>query len=123
LTLFPPKKGRVMNFDPKDLLNFDKMITPTIIKVVYYLLMAIAVLAALAAIFGSLFSGGGVQGLIGGLIMLVLGPLAVRVYCEIMIVLFEIFRNLREINDRGRAKAGGMAPPQQYGTPPPPGWQ
>jgi len=34
---------------------------------------------------------------VGGLFMLILGPLMVRIYCELLIVAFKILEALREI--------------------------
>ncbi len=83
------------NFFSK-LLNFDSMITPSIIKIIYYIGVVAVVLSGIAL----LFQGG--PATFGGLIWIVLGPLVVRVYCELLIVMFKVNENLKEINERGK---------------------
>ena len=82
-------------------LNFNEMVTPLIIKIIYWIGIALSILAGLIAIVtgaGSRF-GGGMQ-VVGGLVMIVFGPLLTRIWCELMIVLFEIHKNLVEINKK-----------------------
>jgi len=67
-------------------LNFDRLITPTIIKILYWLGIAGAVIAGMFAIA----FGDGLQ----GLLMILIGPIVVRVYCELLIILFRIHENL-----------------------------
>ena len=83
-----------------NLVTFDKMITPTIIKIIFWIGSVAAILAGLA----TMFRGG--PAVIIGLIWIVLGPLIVRIYCEIVIVIFKINDNLREINQRGGGSGG-----------------
>jgi hypothetical protein len=80
------------------------MITPTIIKVVYYILIGVSVLMSLGMILAgfNMPYGGGLQ-VFMGLVMLVLSPLFVRLYCEILIVVFKIYEKLGSID----AKMGG----------------
>jgi hypothetical protein len=85
----------------KEFLSFDKMITPTIIKVVYYILLVVSILTSLGIIitgFNMPF-GGGLQVFLG-LISLVLSPLFVRVYCEILIIVFKINEKLYDIDKK-----------------------
>jgi Domain of unknown function (DUF4282) len=116
-----------MAFEPKDLLHFDKMLTPKIIKITYYILIVILALLGIANFFSAFSSRGyAVEGILGGLVMLVVGPILVRVYCELLTVLFEIHKNLQEINERGRQRAGYAPATQNFPQPPPPavpGWQ
>jgi len=78
------------------LLNFDSMITPSIIKIVYYILVVLVILTGVATLFqGGYFT-------VVGLLYIVLGPLVVRIYCELMIVMFKVNDNLKEINERGK---------------------
>lgn len=83
------------NFFSK-LLTFDDMITPSIIKILYYIG---CVLVILGGIF-TLFQGGAATFI--GLVWIVLGPIAVRIYCELLIVMFKIYQCLKEMNERGR---------------------
>jgi hypothetical protein len=87
-----------MNFNFKDFLSFDKMLTPTIIKIVYWIGIVGVVLSGLISLFTSLrYNSAG--GAIIGLLWIVLGPILVRVYCELMIVMFNIYNVLRDIRD------------------------
>jgi len=81
------------------LLNFDEMVTPLIIKIIYWIGVVLVVLSGLGTIIAGIGSpfGGGML-VIVGLLTIVIGPFLVRIWCEIMIVLFEIHKNLVEIN-------------------------
>ena len=84
----------------EDFLKFRKMITPVIIQILFWIGVAGSVLGGLIVIatsFGS--SGSGAAGFLAGLLMLVLGPVFVRVYCEILILLFKINESLVDIKD------------------------
>lgn len=78
-----------------DFFNFDRMITPTLIKVVFWIGLAASVLFGL----GLLIGGGSSTVRIIGLVYLVLGPLMVRVYCEVLIVVFKMHETLHSIDD------------------------
>ncbi len=81
-------------------LKFDKMITPVIIRIIFWIGLAVSVIIALGMIISGLSSswGGGFQ-VLTGLITLVLGPLMVRIYCELLIVIFKINDSLFEIKE------------------------
>lgn len=76
-----------MQINPKDVLFFDRMLTPSIITIVYWLLLAGVVLSALGVMF--------TQSLFGGLGMLIGGVIGVRIWCELLIVIFKIHQNLQ----------------------------
>jgi hypothetical protein len=73
-------------------LSFKKLITPTLVQVLFW-----------AAVVGNtivaLFYMGGFW---LGLIRLVVGPIVIRVFCEGLIVIFEINNTLTEIRDNQR---------------------
>lgn len=83
-----------------DFLKFRKMITPAIIQILFWVGVAGSVIAALV-IMGASFGryGGGVGTFLSGLLMLVLGPVVVRIYCELLILFFRINETLTEIRD------------------------
>lgn len=88
----------------EDFIKFRKMITPVIIQVLFWVGVAGTVIAALVVMamsFGS--SGGGAGQFLGGLLMLVLGPVVVRIYCELLILFFRMNETLTEIKN-GLAK-------------------
>ena len=84
-------------------LNFDEMVSPLIIKIIYWVGVALVVLSGLGMIISGIGSryGGGIQ-VLCGLLTIVIGPFLVRIWCEIMIVIFEIHKNLVEINRRSQ---------------------
>ncbi|MFA5611595.1 MAG: DUF4282 domain-containing protein [Anaerolineaceae bacterium] len=91
----------------RSLLNFDKMITPVIIKILFYIGIAFSVIGGVVALFSGIinaFQQGSVVpalgGLIAGPIFVILGVLISRVYAELLIVLFEIHQNLVAIKDK-----------------------
>ena len=74
----------------KTFLNFDRMITPTIIKIIFYISLFMSVFMGLViTLRGGLSS-------IMGLIVIVVSPLIVRVQCELLIILFKIYELLLE---------------------------
>jgi hypothetical protein len=79
----------------RDLLYFDSMVTPKIITFVYWLMLIGVTIAGL----GMIFSGTGIMGVLGGLLTIALGALVIRIYCELLIVLFKIHENLKKVAD------------------------
>ena len=80
-----------MDFNFDDFIKFRKMITPAIIQVLFWIGVVGSVIAALvtmATSFGRY--GDGFGGFLGGLLMLVIGPVIVRIYCELLILLFPL---------------------------------
>jgi len=87
-----------------DFIKFRKMITPAIIQVLFWAGAAVTVLAGLvtmATSFGRY--GGGAATFFGGFLMMILGPVAVRIYCELLILLFRMNETLTDIKN-GLAK-------------------
>jgi len=82
--------------------SFRTMITPTIIKIIFALwCIACVVIGVVIMITGA--SGQGPEaaaGLFGGLMVILLGPLVGRIYCEIVIVIFMINEHLNTIRAR-----------------------
>lgn len=87
----------------KEFISFDKMITPSIIKILFWIGLIMAVVIGLVSIGSGITSvyGGGAQ-VFMGIIIIILGPLTVRVYCELLIIIFKIHENLVEINKNGK---------------------
>ena len=69
----------------KDLLFFEKMITPQIVVVLYWLSLVAIVISGI----GAMFSGQFLQ----GLGILILGAIAARIYCEFITVIFQLNKN------------------------------
>lgn len=90
----------------KSFMSFDRMITPVIIKVLFYISIALAVIAGLVVFFGGIVTAFtdnnfwmALGGLIGGPVVIVLGVLFSRMYCELLILWFQIHSTLVEIKD------------------------
>lgn len=83
----------------KDFLAFKKMITPTFIQIIFWLGVAGAVIFGLISIFSGDF--------LPGLLTLILGPIMVRIYCEIMIVFFRMQQSLHEMNSKMKGGSKG----------------
>lgn len=75
----------------EDFLAFRKMLTPIIIQIVFWIGIVVCVLGGLA----SIISGNGLP----GLFMLFLGPIVVRIYCELLILLFKMNDTLTDIKN------------------------
>ena len=75
----------------KELLNYQYMITPGILKVLSYFAMVGCVIAGIFTLFVEPISGIG---------MIVLGPIVARIYTELMLVIFEIHSELKKIADK-----------------------
>jgi hypothetical protein len=71
-------------------LTFEKMIAPVVIQILFWVGVVGIVLSGLFTLFSASF--------ISGLLMIIIGPIVVRVYCEVLLVFFRILDNLREIN-------------------------
>ncbi len=82
-----------------DIFGFDKMLTPKIITFVYWILLLGVVVGGL----GSIFTGpGGVSAssFLMGIVYTLGGAVAVRIWCELLIVAFKINEALQEIRQK-----------------------
>jgi hypothetical protein len=81
-----------------DFLVFRTMITPVIIWLLFWIGVAVCILGGIGVMVASLFAGPYAStGFLLGLGVLVLGPLGVRMYCELLILFFRINETLTEI--------------------------
>lgn len=78
--------------EPRDLLFFDKMIVPKVIQVLYWVLLVFCVIAGLGVMF--------TQSFFLGLVVLVVMPLVVRIYSELMMVIFKMNEALQTIKTK-----------------------
>ena len=79
-----------------DFLAFRKMVTPVIIQLLFWVGVIVCIIAGLVMI-GMGVKAPGDQLALKGALLAILGPLGVRVYCEILIVFFRINETLTEI--------------------------
>jgi hypothetical protein len=81
----------------KDFLAFRTMLTPFIIQGVFWLGVAICVLVGMLLIMLGVSGRFGTLEVLKGVLLLLLGPVAVRIYCEVLIIFFRINETLTEI--------------------------
>ena len=87
-----------------DFIKFRKMITPAIIQVLFWVGAVMSVLVGLVAMASSFGRyGGGAAVFLGGFFIIILGPVVVRIYCELLILFFRMNETLTEIKN-GLAK-------------------
>jgi len=78
-----------------DFFSFRTMITPVIIQLIFWIGVALCIIFGIGAMFvGSRYGGGNPA---YGLLILIGGPVVVRIYCEILIIFFRINETLTEI--------------------------
>lgn len=83
-----------------DFLTFRKMITPVFIQIIFWIGVVLCVISGLTLMIagaGSNYGGGGQ--ILTGLVTLFVGPLFVRVYCEILILFFRMNETLNDIRN------------------------
>jgi hypothetical protein len=71
--------------------SFDKMITPIIIKILFWLGLGVSIIVGLIyiAIGSTAWHGAGGGQVLVGVLALVIGPLLVRLQCEFIIIMFK----------------------------------
>lgn len=67
-------------------LFFDKMITPRIIKVVYWVLLFLTILSGIFGVFINPVS----------IIITVIGIIILRISCEVVILMFNIYQQIKK---------------------------
>jgi len=89
-----------------DFLTFRKMITPMVIQVLFWIGAVLSVIMALFMLVSGIVKAQ-VGAALFGLLYLFLGPLMVRIGCELIIVLFRILDTLADIK-KNTERPGGM---------------
>ena len=89
----------------KSFMQFDKMVTPVFIKIIFYIGLVVSLIISFALIGSGLnaYYGGGLLVFLG-IISLVILPILVRVHCELLIVFFKIHETLVDIKEDGSSK-------------------
>jgi hypothetical protein len=82
-----------------DILNFDKMLTPKIITVVYWIMLLGVAIGGLGSMFAGP-EGFSISSLFMGVVYAVGGAVAVRIWCELLIVAFKMNEALQEIRHK-----------------------
>ena len=76
----------------KAFLNYEYMITPGVLKIISYIGIVLAIIAGLFTAFTTdLWTGLGTA---------VLGPIIVRIYAELLLVIFEMHKELKKISSK-----------------------
>jgi len=91
-----PKEATMQEY-----LTFRKMITPAAIQVLFWIAVLTCVVFGLVAIVrGASARVGGGPEVLSGILILILGPVAARIWSEVLIVVFRILDTLTEIRDK-----------------------
>jgi len=80
----------------RDYLSFKRMITPKLVNIFFWIGTIISVVIGLGLFIISLANINS-QGIIIGFLTMLLGPLIIRIYCELMVVFFRINETLTDI--------------------------
>src|SRR5699024_10942349 len=81
-------------------LKFEKMITPLFIQLIFWIGFVFSIIFGLFMIgYGIISDSGGIAQIGSGLFSLFLGPIILRVYCEMLIVIFKMQGALISIRD------------------------
>ncbi len=94
-------------FDFRDLFQWERFITPSIIKLFYWLAVGISVLVGLSGIFSGLLymavnPFAGIIWVISSLIGVLIGVIFSRIVAEFVLITFRINEHLGAIRNRGQ---------------------
>jgi Domain of unknown function (DUF4282) len=103
-----PGESRSM-FELRDLFQWDRFITPTVIKTFYWLVIALICLLGLSGIFSGLTTMaispfGGFLVLLSSIAAIVVGVMFSRILAEFILIVFRINEHLGAIRDQGRMR-------------------
>ncbi|HLS65650.1 MAG TPA: DUF4282 domain-containing protein [Pseudogracilibacillus sp.] len=92
--------------------KFEKMITPIFIQIIFWLGIIGCIIGGIGMIgFGFISDMSTFPQVIIGLLTMFLGPIIVRIYCEMLIVIFKVQGALTEVRDMMKEE---RAPEQHY---------
>ncbi|MGC2082434.1 MAG: DUF4282 domain-containing protein [Bradyrhizobium sp.] len=94
-------------FEFRDLFQWDRFITPTIIKTFYWLVIALVVLFGVSGIFSGLAAMaispfGGFLMLLSSIAGVIVGIVFSRIVAEFVLIVFRINEHLGAIREQGR---------------------
>jgi predicted membrane metal-binding protein len=106
-------------FEFRDLFQWDRFITPTIIKTFYWLVMALVILFGISGIFSGLAAMaispfGGFILVMSSLASVIVGIIFARIASEFVLIVFRINEHLGAIRDQGQAHPQDHGHGQQY---------
>ena len=93
-------------FSFSDLFQWERFITPSIIKIFYWLAIGITLLFGLSGLLSAIgmmtiSPGAGIVMLIGSLLGVVIGVIFARIAAEFILIVFRINEHLGAIRNRG----------------------
>jgi hypothetical protein len=94
-------------FELRDLFQWDRFITPSIIKIFYWLAVGISALIGLSGVFSGLLymavnPFAGVIWIVSSLIGMLIGVIFARIVAEFVLITFRINEHLGAIRNRGQ---------------------
>ena len=94
-------------FDLRDLFQWDRFITPSIIKIFYWLAVGLSILAGVSGILSGLTMMflnpfGGLFMVFGSMIGILMGVIFARILAEYVLIMFRINEHLGAIRNRGQ---------------------
>lgn len=106
-------------FEFRDLFQWDRFITPTIIKTFYWLVIALIILFGISGIFSGLAAMavspfGGFILIMSSLASVIVGIILARIASEFVLIVFRINEHLGAIRDQGQGHAHDQGHGQQY---------
>jgi len=81
-----------MDFNFKDFSDFKFMITPVFIKIIFWISAIMVFLFGLYLLVSGMF--------LQGLITMIIGPIGIRIYCELMMVFFKIHEGIEKLVEK-----------------------
>ena len=87
-----------------DFLAFRKFVTPVIIQVLFWIGVILVFVGSII-----MMASGDAGKVVGGVFLLIFGPIYVRVASELMILLFRVYDELQQINTNTKGGAGTAA--------------
>lgn len=75
----------------KAFFNYEYMITPGILKILSYIAAVVVVIMGIFALTADAVTG---------ISMIVLGPIVIRIYAELMLIVFEVHKELKKISEK-----------------------
>jgi len=93
-------------FEFRDLFRWERFVTPSIIKLFYWLALAIVVLAGLQGLLAGLMTlttnlVGGIFAMLGAVLMTFVGIIFARIAAEFVLIVFRISEHLGAIRSQG----------------------
>ena len=102
----------------KDFLTFRRMVVPAVVKIFFWVGVAACLIIGIAVMIMGKWFPQPSQAILGGLLIILFGPLMVRLACEGIIIIFRIHDTLTEIKPlMAKDKAAPPSPPSSQAPP------